>query len=51
MRDMTVVCSEYVEKVRCRRDLAYEQAQVVYVDYCPDAGTSRELQTTPAGCA
>lgn len=44
MRDMTLVCSECIEKARCRQDLAHEQAQAAYAKYCLNAETLREIQ-------
>jgi hypothetical protein len=47
MRDMTLVCSECMEKARCRKDLAREQASAAYAEYCLNAETLRDMREGP----
>ncbi len=51
MRDMTLVCSECIEKARCRQDLAAEQAPASYAAYCLNAEALREIQKGAAASA
>jgi len=44
LRDMAVVCSECVEKPRCRSDLTLGVAAATYDEYCPNAETIDALQ-------
>ena len=44
MRDMSVVCTECSESARCRRDLDRGEAEVAFVDYCPNAAELQELR-------
>lgn len=47
MRDMTLVCSECMEKARCRKELAREQALAAYAEYCLNAETLRDMREGP----
>lgn len=51
MRDMTLVCSECIEKARCRQELAREQASAAYTEYCLNAETLRDIQKGPTASA